>query len=100
MQGNYCSEEHQKQIVVLISLVKWILGVVITIFWGTVSLLVSLFDASGRASDFCMRIWSRWCLDIVGIDLEIHGRENIASDTAYVVVSNHQGTIDVFILAV
>ncbi len=83
----------------VLSLVRWFLAAIATAFWGTLSLLLSVFDSTGRSAHFCMRTWARWCLWISGSKLEISGLELVREKKAYIVVSNHQGQIDILILS-
>lgn len=78
---------------------RWFLTALATFFWGTLSLVGSLIDRSGNFSHSCMRQWSRWCLAFGQVRLEISGLENIKGPGPWVVTANHQGQIDILILA-
>lgn len=65
-----------------------------TIFFATVSMIVSLFDKAGRRQAGVARVWSRVLLAISGIKVRVDGREKIAPDGGYVFASNHASYMD------
>ena len=66
-----------------------------TALMGTVSLVVSVFDSSGRAQHGVARAWSRMLLRIAGVKLEVEGLDKIAPGGSYVFVANHRSYFDV-----
>ncbi|MFN3325779.1 MAG: lysophospholipid acyltransferase family protein [Bryobacteraceae bacterium] len=66
-----------------------------TAFMGSVSLLVSLFDSSGRGQHRVARGWSRMLLGISRVRVEVEGVEKIAPEGSYVFVANHRSYMDV-----
>jgi 1-acyl-sn-glycerol-3-phosphate acyltransferase len=61
---------------------------------GSLSLLATVFDSSGRASHRIARIWSRMVLAVSGVRVSLEGLENIRPDASYVIVSNHMSLMD------
>jgi 1-acyl-sn-glycerol-3-phosphate acyltransferase len=68
--------------------------VLATIGFGLVSLVVSLFEASGRKQIAVARAWARSLLWISRVRVRIEGLEKIAPDGSYVFVSNHLSYMD------
>lgn len=60
-----------------------------------IGLLVYPFDRKQRYHDVLAVVWARGILALVGVRVEASGVENAAPDHAYVVVSNHQSTLDI-----
>jgi 1-acyl-sn-glycerol-3-phosphate acyltransferase len=65
-----------------------------TALMGTVSLLVSLFDSTGRAQHSVARGWSRMLLAIGGVKVRVEGLEKIHGLTSCVLVSDHMSLMD------
>jgi 1-acyl-sn-glycerol-3-phosphate acyltransferase len=65
-----------------------------TIVFATVSVAVSLFDATGRRQARIAVAWSRALLKISGVKAEVDGLENISPDGVYVFASNHASYMD------
>jgi 1-acyl-sn-glycerol-3-phosphate acyltransferase len=65
-----------------------------TIMFGTVSVLVSLFDKTGDTQIRVARWWSRLLLTVSGIDMTVEGLEHIDPKGNYVLVSNHASYMD------
>ena len=59
-----------------------------------------LFDASGRSGHGCARFWSRWCLRVARIRLEVTGLESVPSRGPVIYMGNHQGNCDIHALSV
>ena len=68
--------------------------VLATIAFGLVSLVISLFEASGRRQIAMARAWARFLLWGSGVKVRAHGSEKIAPDGSYVFVSNHLSYMD------
>ncbi len=68
--------------------------VVATIAFASVSLVVSLFDGSGRKQAAIAAAWSRTLLAITGVKVKVEGREKISKSGSYVFVSNHLSYMD------
>jgi 1-acyl-sn-glycerol-3-phosphate acyltransferase len=67
----------------------------LTIFWGTISLLSSLADSSGRAQHACAKWWSRCLLAVCGVRVRVQGREHLDAGRTYVFAANHQSYLDI-----
>jgi 1-acyl-sn-glycerol-3-phosphate acyltransferase len=67
----------------------------LTIFWGTISLLSSLADSSGRAQHACAKWWSRCLLAVCGVRVRVQGREHVDAGRTYVFAANHQSYLDI-----
>jgi 1-acyl-sn-glycerol-3-phosphate acyltransferase len=65
-----------------------------TIVFATVSVAVSLFDATGRRQARIAVAWSRTLLKISGVKAEVEGLENISPNGVYVFASNHASYMD------
>jgi len=66
-----------------------------TIFWGTLSLLVSPFDARGRTQHICARWWSRTLLVVCRISVAARGLEHVPRTAPCVFAVNHQSYLDI-----
>ena len=82
------------------SVSSWLLALLATAFWGTASVFVWFFDRSGDLSHSCMRWWSRTCLRLGGIEIEVEGADRIPRKGPFVVVANHQGQVDIMVLTI
>lgn len=65
-----------------------------TAICGSLSLLSSLFDKSGRIQHRIARIWARGCVRISGARLTIHGAENLLKHPVAVYAANHTSYMD------
>jgi 1-acyl-sn-glycerol-3-phosphate acyltransferase len=68
--------------------------VLATIAFGLVSLIISLFETSGRRQIAVARSWARFLLWGSGVKVKVEGLEKIVSDGSYVFVSNHLSYMD------
>jgi 1-acyl-sn-glycerol-3-phosphate acyltransferase len=69
--------------------------VIATTLYGTVSLITSLFDASGRAQHRVACAWARMLLRIAGVKVRVEGLEHVSPGASYVFVSNHLSFMDI-----
>ncbi|MDE3149975.1 MAG: 1-acyl-sn-glycerol-3-phosphate acyltransferase [Acidobacteriota bacterium] len=67
---------------------------VITAMCGSVALLVSLFDKSGRAQHRIAQWWARACVWASGSSLAVNGTENLLKHPVAVYASNHTSYMD------
>jgi 1-acyl-sn-glycerol-3-phosphate acyltransferase len=67
---------------------------IITAVFGTLSLLVSLFDKTGRAQQRIARVWARGCVWSSGSSLTVRGAENFNKHPVAVYASNHTSYMD------
>lgn len=65
-----------------------------TVFMGTVSLVSSLFDSSGRLQHRVAVAWGRMLLKICRVRVDVIGAERLDPNVDYVFVSNHFSLID------
>ncbi len=65
-----------------------------TIMFGTVSVLVSLFDKTGDTQIRVARWWSRLLLVVSGVHVTVEGLEHIDPNGSYVLASNHASYMD------
>jgi 1-acyl-sn-glycerol-3-phosphate acyltransferase len=65
-----------------------------TIGFGLVSLVVSLFESSGRKQIAVARVWARFLVWGSGVKVKAKGLEKIAPGGSYVFVSNHLSYMD------
>ncbi len=77
------------------SLFTWIVGVTVTIVCAGIVITVALINDTSPWIERIIRFWSRVWILVSGTKLEIEGQENVDPDESYVVVSNHQSTLDI-----
>jgi 1-acyl-sn-glycerol-3-phosphate acyltransferase len=65
-----------------------------TIFFGLISVVVSLFDKSGDTQIRLARVWARLLLWGSGIQVRVKGLEHIDPNGSYVFASNHLSYMD------
>lgn len=61
---------------------------------GSLSLLASLWDKSGRVQHRIAQIWARGCVKISGAHLTVRGAENLRKHPVAVYASNHTSYMD------
>lgn len=66
-----------------------------TIFWGSLSLLASLVDSTGRRQHACARWWARSLLMFSRVRVTLRGVERIEPERAYIFAANHQSYMDI-----
>lgn len=81
---------------------KWLIFVPIfvltTLFFGSATVVLSIFLPSRWVSLICGTFWSRLNAWLTPMSVNVTGRENIDPQQSYVVVANHQSLYDVFVL--
>lgn len=65
-----------------------------TIFFGSVSILVSLFDKTGDTQMGVARRWAQSLLGVSGVRVDFEGMEHIDPRRSYVIASNHLSYMD------
>ncbi len=65
-----------------------------TIVMGSVSMVTSLFDSTGRAQHKVARMWARMLLAISGVRVRVEGLAQIDPQAPYVIASNHLSYMD------
>jgi len=62
--------------------------------FGSLALLVSFFDKSGRTQHRIAQAWARVCVWISGARVTVHGAERLAAHPAAVYAANHTSYMD------
>ncbi|MGH9638904.1 MAG: lysophospholipid acyltransferase family protein [Bryobacteraceae bacterium] len=70
------------------------LVILATMFFGSVSLLVSFFDKTGSRQIAVGRFWARFLLALSGIRVRISGLERIVPGGSYIFVADHLSYMD------
>lgn len=65
-----------------------------TVLCGSIALLVSLFDKSGRVQHRIAQVWARICVWISGCKLTVRGAENLSKHPVAVYAANHTSYMD------
>jgi 1-acyl-sn-glycerol-3-phosphate acyltransferase len=65
-----------------------------TVFFGTISLIVSCFDRTGAVQVRIARAWARILLAVSGVKVRVEGLDQIDPDGSYVFISNHLSYMD------
>jgi 1-acyl-sn-glycerol-3-phosphate acyltransferase len=68
--------------------------VVATIFFGSISLMVSFFDHTGVVQIRVARAWARALLAAAGVRVHVEGLEQIDPNGSYVFIANHASYYD------
>ncbi|HLH03015.1 MAG TPA: lysophospholipid acyltransferase family protein [Bryobacteraceae bacterium] len=68
--------------------------VLATIVYGTISLIVSFFDSTGRMQIRVARAWARMLLRVSGVRVRVEGLEQIDPAGSYVFIANHLSYMD------
>jgi 1-acyl-sn-glycerol-3-phosphate acyltransferase len=66
-----------------------------TIVMGTLSLIASLFDGSGKSQHRLARVWAKSLLAASFIRVRVEGLEKLDPKASYVFVSNHESLMDI-----
>ncbi|MBZ5585330.1 MAG: 1-acyl-sn-glycerol-3-phosphate acyltransferase [Acidobacteriia bacterium] len=66
-----------------------------TIAMGSLSLLASFFDPTGRTQHRIARVWAKMLLGVSFIRVRAEGLEKLDPDGAYVFVANHASFMDI-----
>ena len=65
-----------------------------TIFYGSISLIVSFFDSTGAVQIRVARAWARALLAACGVRVHVEGLEQIDPAASYVFIANHLSYLD------
>lgn len=76
----------------------WGIGWLITFLFAPFPLLLWLIDRSGNRTHRFNGFWSRTLLAILRTQVTVKGVENVDPQKAYVILSNHQSTSDIWVL--
>jgi 1-acyl-sn-glycerol-3-phosphate acyltransferase len=69
--------------------------VLATVVMGTISIVVSLFDATGSRQHALARVWARMLLAVSFIRVQVEGLEKIDPAASYVFAANHASYMDI-----
>lgn len=84
-------------VTLLRTVLTWTVGVLVTIAGAVMVLVLVLVSPSSPMIEKTIRWWSRMWLMASGTKLEIGGQENVDPGRSYVVVANHQSTLDIMV---
>lgn len=77
------------------TILAWVAGVILTGICAGIVIVIAVVKDTSPAIEKVIRFWSRAWLVITGTRLEIEGQENVDPDQSYVVVANHESTLDI-----
>ncbi len=69
-----------------------------TIFFGTLSLVASLFDARGRLQHRVARLWAKVIVKAAGVRVHAEGVETLDRQGVYILIANHASYMDIPVL--
>ncbi len=69
-----------------------------TLVLGSIIIAISPFDRNGNAVHYIGKFWSLLNIYLSGTRLSIKGKEKIEKGRSYIVMSNHQGLVDPWVL--
>lgn len=75
--------------------VKIAVGLVTAVL-GSTAAVVGVFSQRGAAR--IAHVWGMVCLRIVGVTVEVEGLGHIAGDASYVIMANHESSLDIVVL--
>ena len=75
----------------------WVPFTALTVFYGSLSLLLGPLTRDRRASQWAQRAWSRSGLRFLGICVDVQGLENVPAG-GYAYACNHQSLLDTLVL--
>jgi 1-acyl-sn-glycerol-3-phosphate acyltransferase len=78
----------------MIYVLRYVLIVLYTVFWGVLALALTIFDRSGESVIWVARNWVHWILVTCGVQVDVTGLEHLDPAQPYVVMSNHQSVFD------
>jgi 1-acyl-sn-glycerol-3-phosphate acyltransferase len=84
-------------VTLLRTVLTWTVGVLATIAGAVMVLVLVLVSPSSPMIEKMIRWWSRMWLMASGTKLEIGGQENVDPGRSYIVVANHQSTLDIMV---
>ena len=79
----------------MIYVCRFVLFLLVTLFWALAACVIGLFDRSGEGVVWAARIWARWILATSSVEVECSGVEKVDVGQPYVFMSNHQSVFDV-----
>lgn len=79
------------------SILTWVVGVAATILGAIAALVLVVVNADSPLIERVIRMWSRSWMAASGTKLSITGQEHVDPSRSYVVVANHQSTLDIMV---
>jgi 1-acyl-sn-glycerol-3-phosphate acyltransferase len=76
----------------------WSCIVIATVVLGFLDFITYPFDRKGRVGHRCARLWGKAALLANRVKVKIEGMENLKGKGPYILMSNHQGSYDIFAL--
>ncbi len=67
-----------------------------TVALGATAVAVGLVSQRGAAR--VAHAWGRLCLRLIGVPVSVEGREHLATDARYVIMANHESSLDIPVL--
>jgi len=77
------------------SLFVWPLVILVTLFFSLAAIVVTPLAPRGRPSLYLARWWGRIALVLAGVRLRVEGREGLDLEQSYVIMVNHESTVDI-----
>jgi 1-acyl-sn-glycerol-3-phosphate acyltransferase len=75
--------------------VQCVLTALVTVFWGTSALFISLVDRKGRWVHACASNWGASIFRICNVRVQVEGAEKLDASQSYVVMANHRSLFDI-----
>jgi len=69
-----------------------------TAMFGSLAILVSFIDRRGDIVHYVSKMWSCMNLVLSGVSVSVAGLENIRKGQPYIIMSNHQSSLDIWAL--
>jgi 1-acyl-sn-glycerol-3-phosphate acyltransferase len=79
----------------LLSVLKSVVLVAITLMVATLTILLLPFNREGRAFHWCARLWGKIVLKITPIQVRIKGLEHLRTGENYIYAANHASYFDI-----
>lgn len=71
----------------------------VTLFWATLSVVLSFLFPRRNYTHACARLWGRTLLALNGSRVEVKGEENLLKDRAQLFFCNHQSWVDIVVIS-
>jgi len=79
----------------VLSLVKSLLLLVVTIVMAVIAILLTPFNSEGKTFHWCAKTWGRLLLFIASIKVRVKGLEHLQVGTTYIYAANHASYFDI-----
>ncbi len=91
-------EPNHHMLVVVHTIIIYLWTILVTIVFGTIAIVTSLFSRTGNSVHHVAQVWGKSILMISGIKVSITGLEHLEADRSYIFMSNHQSNFDIPVL--